>query len=595
MSPLSLLWSLMTGFRLRYAFAITALLVSSAITYLVPLIGSATIDYALSGLSAESGLPAWIMHTMGGAEWVADNLWLPASLMVILTVLAGMFHFLKGRAAAQASDGIARRLKNDLYDHLQHLPAKYHDNTDTGDLIQRSTSDVETIRLALSNQIVEVFHAALLMVTVLPIMVALDVRMTLVAFALIGPIILYGFFYFRKVKFLFRQVDEAEGEVTHRVQENLTGLRVVRAFARQDFEIQRFADPNQRYRDHSIRLIRLMAVYWSVSDFVVLLQQGLVLFTGIWFIAQGSMTVGTLFAFMMFLNILLWPVRMMGRVLTDFGKSLVALQRVGTILQESRENPTQPLLIPQQPARGALSVRNLSFNHAGGIAALNGISFDVEPGKTLAIVGPSGAGKSTLMHLLLRLYDYDSGSIQLDAMELNELDRKWVRSQFSVVMQEPFLYSKTIGENIRFGAVGRQEVDLTSVARQAHIHDTILGFSQGYDTLVGERGVTLSGGQRQRVALARALLRNSPVLILDDALSAVDAETENIILKALKERRGQRTTLVIAHRLSTLAHADLILVMDHGKIVQSGTHDSLITEQGLYQKLWQMQISGEEI
>lgn len=580
---------MMTGFRLRYAFAIAALLLSSAITYLVPLTGSATIDYALTGIEPESGLPAWIMRMMGGPEFVGANLWLPALLMIGLTILAGVFHFLKGRAAAQASDGIARRLKNDLYDHLQHLPARYHDKTDTGDLIQRSTSDVETIRLALSSQIVEVFHAALLLLTVLPIMIALDVRMTMVAFALLGPIILYGFFYFQRVKVIFRKVDEAEGEVTHRVQENLTGLRVVRAFSRQDFENQRFAGPNQRYRDHSIRLIQLMAIYWSISDFIVLLQQGLVLFTGIWFIAQGSLTVGTLFAFMMFLNILLWPVRMMGRVLTDFGKSLVALQRVGVILREARESPPQALEIPQQPALGALSVHDLSFCHSGGIAALNGISFVLPAGKTLAIVGPSGAGKSTLMHLLLRLYDYDNGTIELDGRELRSLDRKWVRAQFSVVMQEPFLYSKTIGENIRFGAVGSPPLDLTSVARQAHIHDTILGFHNGYDTLIGERGVTLSGGQRQRVALARALLRNAPVLILDDALSAVDSETESIILKALRERRGQRTTLVIAHRLSTLAHADHILVMDQGKIVQQGTHDQLVVQEGLYQRLWQMQ------
>ena len=592
-SPLRLLWELMRGFRGKYAWAIAALFVFTAVNYVTPLVASATIDFALSQEPDEGRLTSEVIAMMGGAEFVRERLWFPALLMVLLTAVAGVFAYFKGRFAAEASDGIARRLKDQLYDHLQRLPAKYHDRAETGDLIQRCTSDVETLRLALSSQVVEVSNSVLLLLTALPLMIMLDGRMAGISFVLIGPLILFGYIYVGRVKHLFKEVAEAEGQVTRVVQENLTGLRVVRAFARQDFEICKFAEPNQLYRDRSLRLLRLMAWYWSISDLVVLIQQALVLFSGAYFIAMGSLTVGTLFAFLMFLNMLLWPVRQMGRTLTELGKSVVALTRMGEILSEPEERAPQALATPAKPVEGRIEVANLVFGYNDEETELNGISFRVEPGKTLAIVGPSGSGKSTIMSLLLRLYDYQSGSIRFDGHELTDLDRQWVRAQFSVVMQEPFLYSKTIGENIRLSRGGAVDDDVTEAARLADIHDTISSFGAGYSTMVGERGVTLSGGQRQRVALARALLQDTPVLLLDDALSAVDAETEATILEALRSRHGRRTTLVIAHRLSTLAHADKIIVLEGGRISQEGTHAELVEAEGLYRRLWTIQTSLE--
>ena len=271
-SPQALLWLLMRGFRGKYGWAIAALFVFTAINYLTPLIASATIDFALSDQPDDGLLTATIIGLMGGAEFVRAHLWFPALLMVSLTIVAGGFSYLKGRFAAQASDGIARTLKDRLYDHLQRLPAKYHDRAETGDLIQRCTSDVETLRLALASQVVEVSNSLLLLLTALPLMILLDGRMAAISFALIVPIILFGYIYVGRVKHLFKEVAEAEGQVTRVVQENLTGLRVVRAFARQEFEVSKFAEPNRLYRDRSLHLLRLMAWYWSVSDLVVLLQ-----------------------------------------------------------------------------------------------------------------------------------------------------------------------------------------------------------------------------------------------------------------------------------------------------------------------------------
>ncbi|MDF1753282.1 MAG: ABC transporter ATP-binding protein [Verrucomicrobiales bacterium] len=593
LNPRTLLLELMQGFRGLYGRAIVCLFVFTVINYLTPLVASATIDFALSQKPGTDFLTSWIIGILGGAERVTENLWMPALVMVGLTILAGVFSYGKDRFAALASDGVARQLKDRLYNHLQRLPARYHDRAETGDLIQRCTSDVETLRLALANQVVAVSNSILLLLTVIPIMVILDLRMALISFTLIIPIIFFGYFYINRVKHLFREVDEAEGEVTRVVQENLTGVRVVRAFARQDFEIEKFAKPNQEYRDRSLHLLKLMAWYWSTSDLVVLFQQGLTLFSGIYFIANGSLTVGTLFAFLMFLNMLLWPVRQMGRTLTELGKSIVALSRIGEILSEHREVNSSDSITPEKRAAGAVTVKNLSFSYGDGGPILDDISFEIEPGETLAIVGPSGSGKTTIMNLLLRLYDYSEGSILIDGREMETLDREWVRSQFSIVMQEPFLYSKTIGENIRLSESKSDDDEVYAAASLADIHHTISNFTAGYSTLVGERGVTLSGGQRQRVALARAMLQKTPFLLLDDALSALDAETEATILEALRSRHGKRTTLVIAHRLSTLAHADKIIVLENGKIVQSGNHEALRNAPGLYQRLWEIQTTTE--
>ncbi len=598
------LWSLMSGQRFRYAAAITAMVLSAAIAFLPPLIGRATIDHVIDG--KELRAPQFVkdfVEWIGGRDLLEHRLWIPAIAIVTMAAISGLFMYLKGRWASIASESIARKLRRRLYDHLQHLPCSYHDQAETGDLVQRCSSDVETVRLFLATQIVEVGRGGVMLAIAAPVMLAINVRMALLAMVLLGPVLVFSIVFFIKVKNVFKRMDEAEGAMTAMLAENLTGIRVVRAFARQEFECEKFAAKNVLYRDRWRSLMRVMSWFWSCSDVLSMTQVGIVLLAGGYYVAlgepRGGISVGTFLAFFVFVNMYLWPIRRMGRIMAELGKAMVSIGRISEILDEKREDYDDKVkdvdqqaeragLRRAQSSRGEIVFDNVSFSH-GDEAVLHDVSLHVEPGSTLAILGPSGSGKSTLINLLLRLYDYRDGSIRLDGRELREMDRKFVRSQIGVVLQEPFLYSRSLRENIKLSRSAARDEEMVEAASAACVHDAIADFDSGYDTVVGEKGVTLSGGQRQRVALARAILKDPPILILDDALSSVDTRTENMILRALRRRHGRHTTLIIAHRLSTLMEADNIIVLEDGRIAQTGTHQDLLKQPGLYRRLWKIQ------
>ncbi len=584
-----LIWQLTHGQRLRYLAAMLALIMASGFLYLVPLMPEMVID----GVIAEnpehaSALSSWLIAVGGGREYLAQHLWLVALSMVLLAILAGVFTYLRGRWTAIASENIVRKVRDDLFDQLMHLPIQFYDKTETGDLVQRCTSDVDTLRLFLAEHLAEIGRVLVMLIAPLPLMLSMDPRMTLVGMLLIPALVLFSHFYFRRVRRYFKDSDEAEGRMTSVVQENLSGIRVVRAFANQSFEIAKFRQASDSYRQLDYRLYRLMANYWSITDLLCLSQVALVVIFGGYWLAQGSLQVGTFYFFLSAVNLFIWPLRMLGRILTQLGKATVAIGRLQDILGHSRETEVA-YAQAKSPLTGDLVFREVSFSHGNGNAALDRVSFEVPAGQTLALLGPSGAGKSTIVNLLLRFYDPNSGSISIGGQDVLELGRKAVRQQIAVVMQEPFLYAKSLKENISLALPHADDDAIRQVAVSACIHRTIESFEDGYDTQVGERGITLSGGQRQRVALARALLEEPTLLILDDAFSAVDTATEKLILQALRERHGKHTTLLIAHRLSSLMHADQILVLDEGQIVQRGTHEELIARAGMYKDLWCIQ------
>jgi ATP-binding cassette subfamily B protein len=556
-----------------------------------PLVGKYAID-VVSASDLALGIPMLVwLAKLSGYGAMRTYLWLSAAATVMLTAIGAVLQCLRGRWAAMASETVMRRLRNQLFQHLSYLPARFYDQADTGDLVQRCSSDVETLRVFLAKDVVDIGRALLLIITVAPVLFWLDGHLAMVSLALIPPLIVFAYLFFARLKAIFLITDEAEAAMTAVLQEHLTGVRVVRAFARQTYEAEKFAAKNATFRDHNHRMVRLMGLYWGVSDATAMLQLGLLLFVGAAWVGNGRLTVGTLFAFLTYLTMILWPLKALGRVLTDASKAVVALDRINDILltQEERRSHPHPVRRPAQPSAGRLDVEHVSFGYAPPHPILHDISFSVAPGETLALVGPPGSGKSTIIRLLLRLYDYEQGSIRLDGLELRTLDRQYVRQQFGAVLQEPFLYAKTIRENLLVGRLDATCSDLDQAVQHAAIDTDIQSFPAGAETLVGERGVTLSGGQRQRLALARALLHDPAILVLDDALSAVDTVTEQRILHALEQRRGRQTTILIAHRLSSVMHADRILVLDAGRVVQSGSHETLAEQLGPYRKLCQIQ------
>ena len=582
MKSVSILWNYMKNNRLLYLGALLSVGLASLAAVTGPVVIRITIDSIIGNEPLAAPL---LIRTF--VENIGQAFWIPGIVLVVITTFRGFFMFLRGRLASQASENIAKNIRDRIYNHIQHLPYSYHKGADTGDLMQRCTSDVETIRRFLGVQMVEVGNALFTVLFITTVMLRSNLRMTMISLIVLPVLFTFAMIFFVKVKKAFREADEAEAELTTVLQENLTGIRVVRAFANQPYEIDRFDAKNRVNRDKVYHLIWLLACYWSASDLMAFLQIGLVLVSGAYFTAQGEITMGTMVLFSTYIGMLVWPVRQLGRILTDMGKALVAVERLQHVFDEPREELQENF--EQPPIVGNIVFDNVSFGYEPGQLVLKNVSFTAQAGQTIALLGHTGSGKSSLVHLLARLYEYQGGSIQIDGVELNTIDKRWIRQNVAVVPQEPFLFAKTIRENITLASGEVPDEELYAICQQAAIHDVILDFDRGYETLVGERGVSVSGGQRQRMAIARALITQSPILIFDDSLSAVDTETDVAIRNALEKRGRKATTFLISHRVTSLSGADLILVLDHGRIVQRGTHGELMATAGPYRRIWDIQ------
>ena len=552
-----------------------------------PIIGGSAIDVINQNDFAHAdSVMLWLTETVFVDVTQFSYLWSAAIASILITALGGVFLYGRGRLAALASERIAQRLREALYARLHHIETRFYDTADTGDLVQRCSSDVETLRVFLVSDVIEIGRAVMLVLCLVPILFAIHTTLAWLSLVMMPFLAVGAYIFFNKVKDVFQLTDESEAAMTAALQENLTGIRVVRAFARQEHEIKKFGQRNADFRDKNNHLIWLMGYYWSISDFFAMTQLGIVLLAGGYFAYLGSITIGDLFIFMTCESIVIWPVRQLGRVLTDSGKAVIALERVNHILQEPMEAPGQAPAAGR--ANGHIVAQDLSLAYANN-QILNRLTIEIEAGETIGIVGPPGSGKTTFIRALLGLYPYQDGSLRIDGEEISELDRAWLRAQIGVVLQDPFLYSRSLWDNVTIGRPNALEADVTQACEEAALLSSIHSFPAGFDEMVGERGVTLSGGQRQRLALARALLKDPPILVLDDSLSAVDTGTEADILEALRQRRGRATTLVIAHRLSSVMEADRIMVMDQGRCVQLGSHDQLAAQEGIYRRLCQIQ------
>jgi len=570
------LWRMITGYRAIYVGAFLCIALAAVCQ---------TVFYFLLRYFTDDVLGVEAMR--GQLVWVAAG-------FIGLALIQGLFTFMGGRWATKTSESVIRRLRDYLYDHVQRLTFAYHDKTPTGDLIQRSTSDVDTLRRFLGEESIGLGRILSLFVVNFVGLLTLDTRLALISIVVVPLIVVVSIYFFRMIGKRYEIFQEEEAKLSTTLQENLSGVRVVRAFARQDFERQKFEVTNRGRYESGRKLLVLHAVYWPSTDIIVGIQLIIGYAVGATMAINGEITVGTFLAYMGMLTWIMWPIRNIGRLIVQMSMALVSFDRVAEIIRVDREPLDVGTHRPDGRPRGEIVFDDVRFAYAEEMAVLNGITFRAEPGQVIALVGPTGSGKTSLVNLLPRFYEYQ-GSIRLDGVELRDYTRRYLREQIGFVLQEPFLFSKTIKENIMYG-VHREvtDEDVTRAAQAAAVHDVILSFPDGYDTVVGERGVTLSGGQKQRVTLARTLLKDPAILILDDATSSVDTETEAAIREALQELIPGRTTFIIAHRVQTVMNADLILVLEKGRIVQSGTHAELLEQEGMYRRIYELQSQIED-
>ncbi len=627
-------WRLMAGFRLPYIGAGLSL-------------GIGTLARTVSLLLIQYFVDSYLAK--GDRTW---PLWTIAAGFVLLALAQGGFTFLSGTLAARTAEGISQRVRNYLLDHIQRLPFAYHDETQTGELLQRATSDVDALRRFFASQAIESSRILFLFIINFIAIYLLNRQLALISVIVIPIILSISIFFFRLVSDAYEKYQEQEAVLTTTLQENLTGVRVVKAFARQEFEGNKFEEANRNKYRLGLRLLLMHSTYWPISDVLCGMQMVGGYAVGAYMAINGTITVGTYLAYAGMLLLIIWPMRNLGRLVVEMSRGLVSFGRVGEVIRRDREQMEEEGFTPPDRVRGEIVFDDVSFsygrppttpviadllarkqtvtngasangadtNGANGNGAikdainaasrstdgkqsdepvtehahavvLHDIGFRVKPGQRVALMGAAGSGKTTLVNLLPRFYDYTGGRILLDGVELKQYSRAYLRSQIGIVEQEPFLFSRTVRENITYSVgsdVSQEQVE--AAAKAAAIHDVIMTkLPQGYDTLVGERGTTLSGGQKQRVAIARTLLKDPRILILDDSTSAVDTETEASIREALEQLMEGRTTFIIAHRIQTVMSADLIIVLNHGQIAQAGTHDELLAQDGPYRRIYAAQ------
>lgn len=567
------------GAKKYFAVAVIASFITTVFNSLTPQIFRFTIDSVLDG---------------DKYPYLSEHLWVIAGVLVGVAMLSGVSMFFSRFFTARAGENFAENMRNALYAHVQRLPSAWHDKNQTGDIIQRCTSDVEVIRNFVVTQLLEVFRTVFLIGVSFAMMWSMNRKLSGIVLLFVPVIVAYSAIFYRLIARRFTDADEAEGELSTVVQENATGVRVVRAFGREQYEMERFRKKNDAFAKLWIRLGTLSGLYWGIGDLITGLQVITVIVVGALEAVNGYISVGEFIAFASYNTALVWPVRGLGRILSDMSKAGVSFERVDYIIKAEEEAYGQQE--EEKLSHFDISFSNVTFSYEEGQKVLSDVSFHIPQGKVFGILGGTGSGKSTVTQLLARFYELKEGEgrISLGGQDVRRIPLEILRKNVAMVLQEPFLYSRTIRENIAASNPDATFEEIRSAAKIACVDDAIMSFPDGYDTLVGERGVTLSGGQRQRVAIARMLLQKAPVLIFDDSLSAVDAETDSLIRKALSTHMKGSTVILISHRITTLMAADEIMVLKQGRAEEMGTHSELIAQNGIYRKIYEIQMSHDD-
>jgi ATP-binding cassette subfamily B protein len=566
----------------------------SVLDLINPKIISYTVDSILDSQSV--ALPAFLsswIDSIGGAAYLRANLWLIALAVLLVAAMGALCRFLFNLFNSIGAEHLVRTMRNSLFDHILHLPFAWHSENHTGDIIQRCTSDVEQIKVFLSEQLTALFRIVVMICLTMYFMFAMNWKLSLAAAIFIPMIVSYSLFFHSRIGSAFEKADIEEGKLSSIVQENLTGVRVVRAFGREKYEQTRFEKQNSNYTNMWVHLMKLLAAFWMSSDLFSYGQVITVLAYGAVLSVNGEITAGNYIAFISYTMMLMWPIRNLGRVISNLSKAGISIDRLRYIMNSEVEHDEENALTPEMDQD--IVFDNVSYQYENGTSEiLDHVSFTVKAGTTVGILGGTGSGKSTLMYLLDRLYDLKEGTISIGGVDIRKMKAQWVRQNIGMVLQEPYLFSRSLGENIKIAEPEADMEEIQHAAKIASLDHAIEHFKEGYETFVGERGVTLSGGQKQRAAIAQMLIRKPPIMVFDDSLSAVDAETDAKIRASLKENIGDSTVILIAHRITTLMNADQIIVMDQGKIVESGTHEELLTKNGIYRQIYDLQSRSQQ-
>ena len=572
-----------------YLFAIVFLLLNKAISATIPLILPIIVDGAILGNKVQNSLMFRFISLFMVVEKGFVSILALSAIMLFFAILAFSLAYITDILNAIATENIIKNLRTSIHSHITRFTYEHYAKQETGDLIQRCTSNVETIRRTLSHFAIHGFGIIFSICYIIGLMMMQSVKMTIISSFSVPIIFIVSLSFFMYIKKRDSIAYKKEALMMQVAQENLTGVRVVKAFSMQDYEIKKFEEKSMDYRNENLKINFSHALLWSINDAIASAQIMFVILYGSYLAYLGELSVGQVVLFSQYVVMLVFPVRHLGRIVSNIASLTVSIKRIKEVLNAPEENIS--ISENKKNVLGDLSFNNVSFAYPSSKEkeVLKNISFNIKEGEILGIIGMTGSGKTSLMYLLERLYSPNEGNIMIGGNDISKMNLTTLRNHIGIVLQEPFLYSKTIKENIRLGNPNSSDDEVMEASKEASLNKDVMEFENGYDTIVGENGITLSGGQKQRLAIARTLLKDTKIIIFDDSLSSVDTTTDAEIRASIAKIRGKKILIIISHRLSSVMDADKIIVLEKGHIVEEGTHNELLSKNGSYRRIYEIQ------